>query len=171
MDSLQILQILSRSQSHTVGVFPADQIPRVWTKPTAFVVNTDDHTRPGMHWVAVYVNKSCDGLYFDSFEIPPVIPDHIKRLRKNCKSFRWNTVQLQSDTSDVCGQYCIMFLSYMCKGLGFEKFLDNFSKNLEKNDDIVRSFIQYKNADANFLGNGGCFVKYIQRCSSKMSLL
>ena len=63
-----------------------------------------------------------------------------------------------------------MFLSYMCRDLGFEKFLDNFSKNLAKNDDIVRSFVQYKNADADFLGNGGCFVRYLQRCSSKMSL-
>ena len=170
MDSLQILEILSRFQSHTVGVFPADQILRVWSKPTALVVNTGDHKRPDMHWVAVYVNKSCDGLYFDSFGIPPVIPDHINRLRKYCKSFRWNTVQLQSDT-DVCGQYCIMFLSYMCKGLGFEKFLDNFSKNLVKNDDIVRSFVQYKNVDANFLGNSGRFFRYIQRGSSKMSLL
>ena len=170
MDSLQILEILSRFQSHTVGVFPADQILRVWSKPTALVVNTGDHKRPDMHWVAVYVNKSCDGLYFDSFGIPPVIPDHINRLRKNFKSFRWNTVQLQSDT-DVCGQYCIMFLSYMCKGLGFEKFLDNFSKNLVKNDDIVRSFVQYKNVDANFLGNSGRFFRYIQRGSSKMSLL
>ena len=101
----------------------ADQIPRVWMKPTAFVVNTD----------------------------------HINRLRKNCKSkmFRWNSVQLQSDTSDVCGQYCIMFLRYMCKSLSIEKFLINFSKNLVKNDDIVRSFVQYENVDANFVGNSG----------------
>ena len=98
-------------------------------------------------------------MYFDSFGVPSVVTDHINRLRKNCKSFRWNTVQLQSDTSDVCGQYWIMFLSYMCRGLGFEKFLDNFSKNVMKNDDIVRSFVQYKRADANFLVNGGYFVR------------
>ena len=71
----------------TVGVFPADQIPWVWTKPTAFVVNTDHHTRPVMHWVAVYVNKSCDGLYFDSLGISPVIPDHINRLQKILNHF------------------------------------------------------------------------------------
>ena len=123
-----------------------------------------------MHWVAAYVNKSCDGLYFDSFGIVPVIPDHINRLHKNCKSFRWNTFQLQSDTFDVW-QYSIMFFSYMCRGLGFEKVLDNFSKNLGKYDDIVRGFVQYKNADVNFLGNRVCFVRYLQRCSSKISLL
>ena len=142
MGSLHILEIFSQCQSHTVGVFPADQIPRVWTKPTAFVVNTYDHT---------------------SVIVTPVIPDHINRLRKNYKSFRWNTVQFQSDT-DVCGQYCIMFLSYMCRGLGFEKFLDNFSKNLVKNDDIIRGFNQYKNADANFFDKESCFVRYLQRC-------
>ena len=59
----------------------------------------------------------------------------------------------------------------MCSGFGFEKFLDNFSKNLVKNEDVVRCFVQYKNANENFTGNGGCFVRYLQRCSSKMSLL
>ena len=110
-------------------------------------------------------------MYFDSFGISPVIPDHINRLRKKCNSFRRNTVQLLSGTSDVCGQYCIMFLSNMCRGLSSENFLDNFSKYLLKNDDIVTSFVQYKNADANFLHKEGCFIRYLQRCSSKMSLI
>lgn len=172
MDSLQILKILSRIHSHTVGVFPADQIPRVWPKPIAIIVNTDDHTKPGMHWVAVHVNKSGNALYFDSFGMPPFVPAHINRLRKNCKQFRWNTIRLQDTSSDVCGQYCIMFLHYMCSGLGFKKFLDNFSDNLHNNDNIVRKFVKYKkNVGRDFVGNGGCIVRCLQSCSSKMSLL
>ena len=171
MDSLQILKILSSIQAHTVGIFPADQIPRMWTKPTAIIVNTDDHTKPGMHWVAFYVDKSSNGLYFDSFGLPPIIADHINRLRKNCKTFRWNAIQLQNDGSDVCGQYCIMFLYYTSHGLCFKKFLDNFSENLVKNDNIVKRYVLYKNAGENFTGNGGCFVRCLQNCHSKMSLL
>ena len=49
MDSFQMLKILSSIQTRTVGVFPADQTSRLWTKPTTFIVNTDDYTKPGMH--------------------------------------------------------------------------------------------------------------------------
>ena len=175
MDSLQILKNLSTNiREHTVGVFPADQIPKVWTKPTAFVINTDDHTKAGMHWIAIYVDNSCNAFYFDSFGLPPFIPDHINRLRKNCKRFRWNSVRLQSANSNVCGQYCIMFLHYMSKGLGFHKFLKNFSDNLSQNDDIVRRYVHCKtkiNADKNFIGSGGCIVRCLQSRISKMSLL
>ena len=167
--SLKILKILSSIQ--TRAVFPADQIPRLWTKPTTFIVNTDDHTKPGMLWVAFYVNKFSNGLYFDSLGLPPVIPDHINRLRKNCKTFRWNAIQLQNDGSDVCGQYCIMFSYYMSHSLGFKKFLDNFSENLEKNDNVVKRYVFYKNADGNFTGSGGCFVRCLQNSRCKMSLL
>ena len=132
MNSLEILKTLSRIPSHTVGVFPADQMPRGWTKPTAFVVNTDGHTKPGMHWIGIYVDTEGNALYFDSYGLPPYVPDHIHRLRKNCKTFRWNTTLLQSATSDVCGQYCIMFLYYMSSRLGFTRFLENFSDDLKK---------------------------------------
>ncbi|CAB0044380.1 unnamed protein product [Trichogramma brassicae] len=54
MNSLEISRMLSRISDHTVGVFPADRIPKVWTKPTAFILNTDDHTKPGMHWRFYY---------------------------------------------------------------------------------------------------------------------
>ncbi|CAB0031142.1 unnamed protein product [Trichogramma brassicae] len=53
MDSLEISRMLFRISDHTVGVFPVDQILKVWTKPTEFILNTDDHTKPGMHWARV----------------------------------------------------------------------------------------------------------------------
>ena len=172
MDSLQILKIISRFQAHTIGVYPADQIPWVWTKLTAFVINIDDHTRSGMHWVAIYVDKFGNGFYFDSFGLPPLIRAYINRLRKNCKSFRWNVCQLQSDSSDVCDQYCIMFLYFMSKKIGFKKFLAKFSTNLAKNDDILRRFVHCKNtAGQNFVGSGGCIVRCLQNCVAKLSLL
>ena len=64
-----------------------------------------------------------------------------------------------------------MFLYYMSYGLGFNKFLDNFSENLEKNDNVVKRYVFYKNADRNFTGDGGYFVRCLQNSRSKMSLL
>lgn len=144
----------------------------MWTKPTAFVFNTDDHTKSGMHWVAVYVNESNNGWYFDSYGLPPFVPDHINRLRRNCKHFRWNSIQLQSESSDVCGQYCLMFLYYMSSGLGMEKFLNNFSADLEKNDELVRQRIKLARDIRACTWSGGCIVNCLQSSSSsKMSLL
>ena len=138
-------------------------------KPTGFVVNTDNHTKSGMHWIAIYADTADNILYFDSFGLPPLIPDHINRIRKNCKQFRWNVTRIQGDSSDVCGQYCIMFLTYMYNGLGFNKFIENFSDDFKRNDDIARRFVSLKNT--NFTGNGGCIVRCLQNCSSKMSLM
>ena len=80
-------QSLFRIQDHTVGVFVADQIPLVWTRPTAFIFNTQSHDKSGLHWVAIYVNKNGDVWYFDSFGVPSYIPDHINHIRRNVDNF------------------------------------------------------------------------------------
>ena len=121
MNSLEKLSCLATIPQHSVSVFTADWIPRVWTKPTACVCNTDNHFKPGNHWVAAYADTLENGWYFDSFGVWPIIPDHISRLRKSFKRLRWNTTHLQSLSSDVCGQYCMIFLYYMSKGLGISK--------------------------------------------------
>ncbi|KAL7306142.1 hypothetical protein TKK_0001588 [Trichogramma kaykai] len=171
MNSLELLKKLSLISDHTIGVFPADRIPKVWTRPAAFILNTDDHTKPGMHWVSIYSNSNGYAYYFDSYGIPPFVPLDINRIRKNCKRYGYNTVQLQSATSDVCGQYCLMFLYYMRSELGFQRFLANFSDNLEKNDSIVRKYINFKTADAEFYSCGGSHVRYIQNATSKVCLI
>ena len=107
-----------RKHSAKAGSSAFSNIEDPFINPSAYcrcipnIVNTDDYTKPGMHWVAFYVDESSNGLYFDSFGLPPIIADHINRLRKNCKTFRWNAIQLQNDGSDVCDQYCIVFILY-----------------------------------------------------------
>ena len=156
-----------------IGVFPADQIPKVWTKPTAFIFKTDGHKKSGAHWVSIYVDQSGSCFYFDSFGSPPLVPNHINRIRKNCTRLRWNVKQLQSATSDVCGQYCLMFLHYMSSGFGISKFLQNFSSDLKTNDFIVRNFKHRKTADKGFVGYGrGMYsIRCLQNANSKLSLI
>lgn len=178
MNSLEILQLLAHLPNHTIGVYPSDKIPKKWTIPSALVFNTDNSKRPGIHWVSVYVDKNQCGCYFDSYGLAPFVPSHINRIRRNCKNLRWNTVQLQSESSTVCGHFCVMFLYYMSIGFGLEKFLEIFGKDCEKNDAIVEEFVcsfaeknKNKNADS-FIGNGGCCAsRYLQSCSAKLSFL
>ncbi|KAL6423085.1 hypothetical protein ACFW04_010516 [Cataglyphis niger] len=54
------------------GVYPADRVPRVWTRSTAIVANTDEHNRPGEHWVAFFLDEHGSATYFDSYGISPL---------------------------------------------------------------------------------------------------
>ena len=150
MNSLEILRFLSSIPSHTVGVFPADKIPRVWTKPVAFVFNTQDNSLPGQHWVAVYVDRNGQGIFFDSYGLPPYVINHIRRMRKNCKQFVWNTTALQSESSNVCGQFCIMFLRYMSRGLKMRDFLNKFTTDLKLNDRIAAHYVNRLKRNARY---------------------
>lgn len=141
MNSLEILRALALIPDHTIGVYPSDMIPETWQIPAALVFNTDNSKKPGTHWVAAYVDRKSSGYYFDSYGIKPYIPDHVMRLRKNCKTLRYNDHQLQSVSSDVCGHFCVMFLYYMACGLGFREFLKLFTLDLHKNDLVVEEFV------------------------------
>lgn len=172
MNSLEILSFLCKIPNHTVGVFPADEIPKVWEKPTAFVFNTDNHNKPGTHWVSAYVDKNNEGWYFDSYGLPPLIFNHEKCLRKNCKRYQWNSDKLQSDTSNVCGHYCIMFLNYMSKGYSMPEFLGNFSNDYENNDSIVQDYVACDKSDSKqFIGHGSWKIKNLQQCNAKLSVI
>lgn len=140
MNTEQLLQALRGIKSRTVGVYPADRIPEVWAKPAAIVANTDGHKQPGTHWVAMYVSRDGRGWYFDSYGIPPIIPQHLRRLRQNCKFFHYNAIQLQGPESQTCGHYCVMFLHFMSTGLGIHRFRSAFSTDLTKNDEIVYDY-------------------------------
>ena len=177
MNSLDLLEALKRIETHTIGVYPADKIPKFWGKPAALIVNTDDHTKPGTHWVALYVNGNGNGYYFDSYGLPPIIPQHLNRLRRNCNQFRWNTKQLQSNFSSVCGQFCILFLHYMCSGFSMHQFLSLFSDDFYRNDKLVRDYYNvfmsskhYLSHSREFTGNGILHFP-VQGCCSKLLFL
>lgn len=144
---------------HSVGVFPADRIVQKWTKPCAFVFNTDDHTKIGTHWVAIYVDKNNRGLYFDSYGLPPLIRHHLRVIRKNCRQLRWNTIQLQSPESANCGHYCVMFLHFLSLLGTMQQFQNIFSENLQENDRISAKYVKkickkVKNSRLSYTGRG-----------------
>jgi hypothetical protein len=123
-------------------VYPADGIPLRWSRPAAIIANTDDHTQPGQHWVAFYNDGSGNGVYFDSYGVAPIVPHHVRRLRRNCPRYRFNARQLQSAFSDVCGQFCVMFLYYMHSGYTLEQFVGIFSDDYARNDRMAAAFYE-----------------------------
>lgn len=127
-------------QIPSYGVFPADKIPKALGRPAGIIANTDDHKHNGSHWIGIYINKKGHGIFFDSYGLPPKVHFFRDRLRKNTVTYTWNTRQLQSFNSKVCGQFCIMFLYYMKKGYSLNSFCELFTSNHQKNDLIVTRF-------------------------------
>ena len=81
-NTLEILNQLIKIPSHSVGVFPADHAPKLWTKPTVFVLNCDDRTKANSHWIGIYVDRAGDGFYFDSYGLPRLVKHHINDCKK-----------------------------------------------------------------------------------------
>lgn len=64
MDTVQI-ECALRHLPTFAGVFPSDMLPHA--SSGTFIVNTDAHTEPGTHWLAIHLDKrSLTGYYFDS---------------------------------------------------------------------------------------------------------
>ena len=61
------------------GIYSRDNIPKV--KDGAYVVNLDEYTDIGTHWVALYIHNN-DATYFDSFGVEH-IPKEIKAFINN----------------------------------------------------------------------------------------
>jgi len=96
-----------------------------------------DHDRPGQHWVAFYIDEHGTGTYFDSYGLPPLDSRFLLRLRRNSTTYRWNTTQLQGMLSQTCGQYCCVFLYFMCKGYNLNQFLNLFDNDYVRNDYLI----------------------------------
>ena len=101
---------------HYLGTFPADKLPPRPSKNTCFISNTDPHTKPGQHWVAVYVDNRGTPYYFDPYGLPPITAYHLEFLNGAPRG-RWffNTKQVQSTRSKNCGKHCINFLKRSCR--------------------------------------------------------
>ena len=61
------------------GVFSRNNLPKK-IKDGAYVINLDEYTDVGTHWIALFCNKN-EVVYFDSFGVQH-IPKEIKNLMK-----------------------------------------------------------------------------------------
>lgn len=170
MNTLQLLEVLKKIPAHT-GVFPSDRIPEIWSRPTAYIFNTRPHSHSGEHWTAMYVNRDGRGTFFDSYGQPPNLPDYIQKIRKNTSLYVYNTKQLQSFNSTVCGEFCVFFIHCMCIGLDLDEFINLFTNDTVKNDKLVHEYVEKFNNKKlvqldGFKGFGRNFLssKHVQTC-------
>jgi hypothetical protein len=87
--------------------------------PGGYILNIGNN-KAGTHWVCLNIEDNLtEGLYFDSFAVPPG-NDVIKWLNDNqfCKLI-WNSIEeFQQMNEQLCGIWCIVALFYMQKKKG-----------------------------------------------------
>ena len=129
------------------GVNSRDNLPNK-IKDGAYVINLDEYSDRGTHWVAVYV-KNNDITYFDSFGVEHIlieIKTFIGRSSSSAlldKSIKTNIFRIQAYDSIMSGYFCIGFINFMFEGRSLTEYTNLFStNNFIKNDKIILSYFK-----------------------------
>lgn len=140
MNTSEINDFLRKIPSF-VGAFPCNHIPDPDETQSAFVINlspfdASDDSIQGSHWVAIVIRDG-KGIYFDSMGLPPLQSDILKFLSQHSIRYKFNTQNLQSIHSRVCGVYCIDFITMHALGENLRGYLSSFQVDHRFNDRLV----------------------------------
>ena len=117
------------NESRFNGVYSRDNLPNK-IRNGAYVINLDEYSDIGIHWVALYV-KNNDVTYFDSFgveHIPKEIMKFINSPSQN-KNIMTNIFRIQTYDSIMCRHFCIGFIDFMFKVKSLTEYTNLFSPN------------------------------------------
>ena len=144
MNTIQINKIMEKCKSTKkiyMGTFAIDELPEKVFYPSAMIVNTHPSHKSGEHWLAIYFDKNKKGTFFDSYGNTAKFFNLGKFMKKHSISYKENSVMLQSNSSEYCGIYSILFLIHMSKKLTLKQFLLKFNSP-SKNDAMIKEFLK-----------------------------
>ena len=98
-------------------------------KDEAYIINLDEYSNIGTHWVALHVNNN-NVTYFDSFGVEH-IPKEIRTFIGN-KNIKTNIFRIQAYDSVMCGYFCIGFIDFMVAVKNLTNFTNLFSPKVMK---------------------------------------
>ena len=135
------IQAYYQNEPKFIGVYSRDNLPDK-IKDGAYVINLDEYSDIGTHWIALYVNNKTV-TYFDSFGIGH-IPKEVKKFIGN-RNILSSIYRIQNYNSIMCGYFCIGFMDYMFNGKSLTDYTYLFSpNNFKKNDDIILNYFLNK---------------------------
>ena len=123
------IQKYYQNETRFNGVYSRDKLYKrnsVEIRDGAYVVNLDDYSDIGTHWVALYI-ININVTYFDSFRVEH-IPKEIKNIISN-KNIKTNIFRIQAYNSIMCGYFRIGFTDFMLAGKSLTDFTNLFSSN------------------------------------------
>ena len=142
-DSITLMEMLKadcKTRRVLGDVLPVDLLPkrRLRRTPRLFIVNTDDSTGPGEHWVLVFFTGHNRGIYFDSYG-SDVLDTRIQDfININCYDYVCNKRHLQGSFSLTCGQFCFYVGRRLARGFSLRRALSEFRTfNTYYNDSLV----------------------------------
>ena len=133
MDEAEI-KIELKDMSSFKGVYACNEFKSPSMLPASYVFNTDPRSKPGRHWVALFIDKRRNGFFFDSFGLKPKA-SMMNFIRRVCKSARYNKLCLQHTKSISCAVYCIYFLR-RCNKMAPEKSIANLQAENKINNEL-----------------------------------
>ena len=125
-----------------IGVYAEDQVLNlsITTFPSSLIINLDPSHMRGSHWLAIRISRSSLEIFDPlGFQILgwPRIPCHLLNFlrRWSCHRKTFISPVIQSQSSVLCGFYCIAFI--LCRHVvSFNEFL-KFFKTPEENDYLL----------------------------------
>ena len=123
------------------GVYSRDTLPERISLPMGVIINTDESNKPGEHWVAIHIDESGIGEYFDSYGLPPMHREFWEFLLEHAPGgFFYNNIPLQCSVCVTCGEFCVAYLKLRLRGHTYCDFISLFSRNTLKNDSLVKRY-------------------------------
>ena len=102
------------------GAYSRDNLQK---EDGAYVINLDEYSDIGSHWVALYVQNN-DVTYFNTYGIEHITKE-IKAFTGN-KNIKTNIFRIQAYDSIMCGYFCIGFIDFMFAGKTLTEFTNLF---------------------------------------------
>ena len=137
----EILEKDLKTKKCFLGAFAKDEIPtKINSFPCCFIINTENRSEPGEHWLAVYINNQKIAQFFYSYGLPPSYYQLEAPLKKISRKINYNQRQIQG-TSTYCGLYCVLFLLFAVRN-NLNSFYNQFSTDFIKNDFIISYLIK-----------------------------
>lgn len=142
MNTFEIGQCL-KTIHHSLmrNVFAANRLPVYMAPPVYLISNLDPDTKPGSHWIAIYINANGVGEYFDTFGRKPK-GYHLAFLKRNASRWSYNHKVIQNLFSSFCGEYCLTYLYFKYRGICLRNFVNMFSENTIKNDVLLKKMFK-----------------------------
>ena len=140
LSNTDIIRILTDMGIHINGVYNRDDLPTL--QEGFYVTNLDSKNGEGTHWTGFYYHR-LHSIYFDPYGFPAPV-----EIEKKIKPYIFNDIDIQDIDSTACGYYVIGFIKYLYekqdKGRYFEAFINRFSNDTKKNDNILYDILYRK---------------------------
>ena len=115
------IQTYYQNEPRFIGVYSRDNLPNK-IKDGGYVINLDEYSDIGTHWIALYVNNKTVTFGIEH------IPKEVKKFISN-RNIISNIYKTQNYDSFMCGYFCIGFIDYMFKGRSLTNYTKLFSRN------------------------------------------